>query len=485
MKKLHDTTNTIKRSHFPRISTEKCQKIHEASLEILERVGARLFLDEAIDLLKKAGANVSDGNLVRIKPDLAEKALTTVPKTIVLYDRLGNPAISLDGDRCYYGPGSDCLNIIDHRTGQRRKPVLKDLKEGVSLCDALLNIDFLMSMILPTDVEGAIADRYQMEAMLTYSSKPIIFVSYGIEGCKDAVEMAEAVAGGDQALMEKPQIACYINAVSGLRHNKEALEKLVFLAEKNQPFLYIPASTAALSSPVTPAGAVALDNAGVLLGLVLSQLVREGAPVIIPGMPQGTFDMRTLVTSYCEPERILPQAMAHFYGLPMFAIGGASEAKLEDMQASAEAAMSLVVETLTGSDIIHDLGYLESGLTFSFIQLALCNEIVSWIKAYTNEIEVSEETLAVDVIAEIGPDSEFLKTDHTLRHYKERWYPAIFERATYEAWSEKGGKSFSERAQEKIDEFLAQHKPEHLPTQAKKEMKRIVSRAANRDSGEL
>lgn len=480
MNKIFEQDNIPRGSHYPGLSTEKCQRIHEASLEILERVGARLFLDEAVDLLKKAGANVSDGNLVRIKPALVEKALTTVPKTIVLYDRIGNPAISLDGDRCYYGPGSDCLNIIDHRTGQRRQPVLKDLKEGVSLCDALPNIDFLMSMILPTDVSGTIADRYQMEAMLTFSTKPIIFVTYGIEGCKDAVEMAVAVAGGGEALREKPFLACYINAISGLRHNKEALEKLVFLADENLPSIYIPASTAALSSPVTPAGAVALDNAGVLLGLVISQLVREGAPVIVPGMPQGTFDMQTLVTSYCEPERILPQAMAHFYRLPMFAIGGASEAKGEDLQASAEAAMSLVVETFIGSDIIHDLGYLESGLSFSFVQLALCDEIVSWIKAYTNEIEVNEETLALDVIAEIGPDGEFLNTDHTLKHYKERWYPTLFERATYQAWSEKGGKSFSERARKKIDEFLAQHKPEHLTNYAEEEIKRILSRASNR-----
>jgi trimethylamine--corrinoid protein Co-methyltransferase len=334
-----------------------------------------------------------------------------------------------------------------------------------------------MSMVLPGDVPGSIADRYQMEAMLTYSKKPIIFVSYGSEGCRDAVEMAEAVAGNAGILREKPFIACYINAVSGLQHNKEALGKLMFLAGKDLPSLYVPCSTAALSSPVTPAGAVALDYAGVLIGLVISQLVREGAPVAVPGLPQGTFDMRTLVTSYCEPERILPQAMASYYGLPMFAIGGVTEAKVEDQQAAAEAAMSLVVETLIGSDIIHDLGYMESGLTFSFVQLALCDEIVSWIKAYTGEIEVDEETLAVDLIDEIGPDGEFLDTDHTLKHYKERWYPSLFERATHKAWSDRGGKFFSQRAKERIEELIAGHTPVELPPDAKKRIEAIISRA--------
>jgi trimethylamine--corrinoid protein Co-methyltransferase len=465
---------TLKGPQFLNVSDEKCQKIHDASLEILERVGVRLFFDDAVDLLAKAGAEVSDGNLVRIGHQQVETALKTVPRSVVLHDRLGNPVMPLDGARSYYGPGSDCLNMLDFRTGERRKPVRQDLMDGVSLCDALPNVDFLMSMVLPTDVDATLADRYQMEAMLTYSTKPIIFVTYEFAGCADAVKMAEAVAGSAEALREKPFVACYINAVSGLRHNKEALEKLMFLAEKNLPSLYIPCSTAGISSPVTPAGAVALDYAGVLLGLVISQLVREGAPVVVPGLPQGTFDMRTMVTSYCEPERILPQAMAHFYGLPMFAIGGVSEAKLGDQQAAAEAAMSLVVETFSGSHIIHDLGYLESGLTFSFVQLVLCNEIVSWIKAYSKEIEVTDESLALDVIAKLGPDGDFLTTDHTLSHYSERWYPKLFERANYQTWVERDGESFSVRAQYHINELLAGHKVEPLPNNATEQIKNIL-----------
>jgi trimethylamine--corrinoid protein Co-methyltransferase len=335
-----------------------------------------------------------------------------------------------------------------------------------------------MSMVLPTDVDEAHADRYQMEAMLECSTKPIIYVTYELGGCVDAVTMAEAVKGSADALREKPFIACYINAVSGLRHNKEALQKLIFLAEKNLPSLYIPCSTAAVSSPVTPAGAVALDYAGVLLGLVISQLVREGAPVVVPGLPQGTFDMRTMVTSYCEPERILPQAMAHFYGLPMFAIGGVSEAKLADQQAAAEAAMSLAVETFSGSHIIHDLGYLESGLTFSFEQLLLCNEIVSWLKAYSREIEVSDDSIALDLIAELGADGDFLSADHTIDHYAERWYPFAFERANYETWFERGGKLFSERATEVIDNLLDKHDSVPLPIDAKKQIENILAEVA-------
>ena len=198
--------------------------------------------------------------------------------------------------------------------------------------------------------------------------------------------------------------------------------------------------------------------------------------MVVPGLPQGTFDMRTMVTSYCEPERILPQAMAHFYGLPMFAIGGVSESKLGDQQAAAEAAISLAVETFSGSHIIHDLGYLESGLTYSFQQLVLCNEIVSWFKAYTTEIEVSDESLAVDVIAKLGPEGDFLTTDHTLKHYSERWYPTSFERANYEEWVERGEKPFSVRAREQLEGILAEHEVEPLASSVQERIQEIVAR---------
>lgn len=263
---------------FARMSQDQTRKIHWASLEILERFGARLHHQEAVDLLKKGGADVEDGNLVRLPSGMIERAFSTVPKRVVLYDRHSQPVMPLEGNRCFYGPGSDCMHIVDHRTGERRKPVLQDVVEGTTVCDALSNIDFVMSMVLPSDVDQTMADVYQMEAMLSYTTKPIIIVSYELQGLVDAVEMAEAVMGGQDALRQTPLVTCYINVVTGLNHNREALEKLLYLSGKGLPSLYVPASTGGITSPITMAGAVALDNAGVLLGLVLSQLRREGAP---------------------------------------------------------------------------------------------------------------------------------------------------------------------------------------------------------------
>lgn len=463
---------------FARLSPQQCEKLHYASLEILERTGVRIYEPEAVELLRRAGALVSDGNRVRIPSGLVERAFSTVPKRVTLCDRHGRRVMPVEGYRSFYGPGSDCLNIVDHRTWERRKPVLKDVIEGITVCDALPHIDFVMSMFLPSDVNQVIADRYQMEVMLNYTTKPIVFVTYELSGCMDAVEMAEAVVGGPEALRQNPLVACYINVTTGLRHNEEAVQKLLYLAEKGLPALYIPVASGGITGPVTPAGSMAIVNAGMLVGLVLSQLKREGAPIIVPGWGGGSIDMRTMVGPYCAPDsRGLAEALAHYYNLPMFTLAGASDSKMVDQQAGIEAALTLMVDALAGGNIVHDLGYLESGLSGSLAQLVICNEIVGWIEAFMKGIEINDETLALDLIDEIGPDGQFLDSDHTMRHFRERWYPELIERDNYDNWLAKGGKSLAERAAERVEEILAEHKPEPLPKDVARAVHAIVERA--------
>ncbi len=465
-------------AQYGRLSPDQCQKLHNASLEIMARTGMRLYHQEAIDMLKKAGASVSEGNRVRIPAGLVEKAFSSVPKRVTMYDRHGKPALYLEGHRCHYGPGSDCLNIIDHRTWERRKPVLQDVVDGMTVCDALPNIDFVMSMFLPVDVNEMVSDRCQMEVMLNTTTKPIVYVTNEFSGCVDAVEMAEVVAGGADALKLRPLAACYINVTTGLRHNEEALQKLLFLADKGLPALYIPVAIGGVTGPITAAGSVAMINAGILTGLVLSQLKREGAPFITSGMTGGALDMKTMVSPYCQPDsKGMSHALAHHYNLPMFGLGGCSDSKLVDQQAAAEAALTLMTETLGGANLIHDLGYLESGLCGSLAQLVICNELVAWVERMTAPVEISKETLALDLIDEVGPDGQFLDTDHTIAHFREWWYPEVFEYGNYDQWQAAGGQSMGERAAERVTQILAEHQPEPLPEDVAQKIKAIVRRA--------
>jgi trimethylamine--corrinoid protein Co-methyltransferase len=465
-------------TRFRRLSEKECQKLHQASLEILERTGARLHHQPAVDLLKKAGASVSDGNRVCIPSTLVEEALNTAPHEITLYNRHGDPVIPIGDFRSFFGTGSDCLHILDHRTGERRQPLLQDVVEGMTLCDALPNIDFVMCMFLPGDVPRMIADRYEMETMLNFTTKPIVFVTTDLAGCVDAVEMAEVVVGGPQALQQRPLTACYVNVTNGLQHNAEALQKILYLSGKGLPSTYIPVALGGATAPITLAGNMAIWNAGCLIGLVLSQLNRPGAPFITAGWGASALDMRTTVSPYVEPEKqFIAQELAHFYDLPMFAFGGFSDSKLADQQASLEAALTLMTNALSGSHLVHDLGYLESGLTGSLAQLVICDELISWIKTALMPVEINDETLALDVIDAVGPDGHFLDSDHTLTHFRERWYPTLIDHNNYDGWIAKGGQDLGQRAAARVEKILAEHTPEPLPTDIQKRLREIVQQA--------
>lgn len=478
---MHSNDQVLSTTQFRRLSDQQCQKLYSACLEILERTGVRLYDREALDLLKRAGVPASDGNRVRIPAALVEKARTTVPKRVTLCDRNGKRVMPVEGYRSFFGPGSDCLNIIDHRTGQRRKPVLQDVVEGMMVADALPHIDFVMCMFLPTDVPQAVADRYQMEAMLNYTTKPIMFVTTDFSGCLDAIEMAEAVVGGPEALCQSPLAACYINVTTGLRHNQEALQKLLYLAGKGLPLTYVPSTQGGVTAPVTPAGAMVVSQAGALVGLVLSQLKREGAPFMMPGWGGNMLDMRTTIQPYADPDkRAMAADFVHYLGLPMFALAGCSDSKAVDQQAGIEAALTLMTDALCGGNIVHDLGYLESGLTGSLTQLVICDEILGWLEHFVRGVEINDETLALDLIDEVGPDGQFLQSEHTLKHFRERWYPNLFDRNNYEGWMARGGKTLGERAAERVQDILSRHRPEPLSPPVAQAIHAIVERAQAR-----
>jgi len=188
--------------------------------------------------------------------------------------------------------------------------------------------------------------------------------------------------------------------------------------------------------------------------------------------------MRTTVMPYVDPDkRALEADLAHFLGLPMFTIAGCSDSKVMDQQAGIEAALTLVIDALDGGNIVHDLGYLESGLTGSLAQLVICDEILSWLGHFVHGVEINDETLALDLINEVGPDGQFLDSGHTLRHFRELWYPSLFDRNNYDGWLAQGGTTLVERAAKRVETILAEHKPEPLPDDVAQAVHAIIERA--------
>lgn len=472
---FHPQTNLngLMGPYFRGLSDDQCRQIHNASLEILERTGVLINYKPALKLLKKAGCIVEE-NRVRVPEYLVSWALRAAPSRIMIYDRTGKPVMPLEGRISTFGTGSDCLNILDHRTGERRKAVLQDIIDGIRVSDSLPHIDFIMSMFLPSNVPKA-ADVKQMEVMLTYSNKPICFVTYEWEGTEEIIEMLEVVAGGPDQLRINPTAILYLNPTTAFNHNEGAVQKLMYAAEKHFPIVYLPDVQRGFTCPITYAGAMACANAGQLVGLLIAQLVNEGTPVILNAATPSTIDMKTMVLPYVEPAgKAFSLEMNFYYNLPAFSTGGCSDSKLLDEQSIMEAALSLFSATIRGGNMIHDIGYIESGLTGSLELVVICDEIISWLKYFQSRLEITEETLALDLIHKHALEGDFLGSDHTVRHVREGWQPRLVDRQNFDQWMADSGTSMRERSKEKIDEILSGEPRDILPTDIKRRIRTIT-----------
>ena len=447
------------------LSQKEIDDIHYAGLEILEDTGVDIFCRETRALLRDAGAYVN-GNNVKIPSFLVEDAIRSAPSKVAMHDRLGNRAMVLERNAAYFGTGSDLLYAVDSESGNRRFAEYDDVARAARLSDALPNIDFVMSYAMPQgDKEGA--ELIQLRRMLENTVKPLVMTVYSDKRILHGmIEMCRTVAGGKEALIQKPMLCVYGQFISPLTHHKEGLDRLLVCAENMMPVIYVPTILAGASGPATIAGAVALGNAETLAGLTIGQLKRKGSPFIYGGCV-SSFDMLKMALPYGSPEWQIANGalcqLARRYGLPVFATGGCTDSKVFDSQAAAEGAFSLLMSALTGGNLIHDVGYMEGGLTGSLAYLAFCDEMIGYVKRVLRSFTVNDETLALKLIKNAGPHGDFLSEEHTLKHYKnETWYPGLFDRNGYEAWEAEGKITAEERAVLKARRLLDSHEPKPL-----------------------
>jgi trimethylamine--corrinoid protein Co-methyltransferase len=292
-----------------------------------------------------------------------------------------------------------------------------------------------------------------------------------------AVEMCELVAGGAEAFRQRPFATCYINVTSGLIANAEALQKCMYLAGKGLPMLYIPLNAGGVNSPVTTAGCMASMNAGTLLGIVLAQLVRPGTPVAVPGWNGGPYNLKTMVGNYVlADEQGVPTEMGKYYGLPVFGLGGSTDAKVLDQQCGMEVTVSLMTALLHGANIVHDVGFMDSGLQGSLQLQVIANDTIGFLRAATAGVKVDDETLGLDVIEELGPSGNYLSHPHTLRHFKEPFYSQLADKGTHSQWLQRGATTMEERATKQLTKILESHQPEPLPEDVQRDLDDFVKR---------
>lgn len=480
--------NIFRKSVGPlNMNEEQMEKWHAAALEILSETGVRVCEQEAVELLRRAGAQIN-GDLVKIKAGLVEKALASAPEKVMIADRSGAPAMNLARGNIYFGTGSATPYIIDINSGRRRIAVKQDTVNATIVSDAMENIDFIMSMAHASDVSRERADRHHFEAMLLHTTKPIIFDAYDREGFLDIIEMAALAAGSIENLSGNPFIIHYAEPTSPLIHSKIALQKLLAAAELKIPLVYAPAVMCGATGPVTTAGSIAIANAEILSGLVIHQLKAEGSPFIYGG---GTppMNMITTICSYGDPQALLGLAslvrMADYYKLPSFTVAGATDAHMFDQQAAMEAGFSLLFSGLAGGNLIHDLGYMGAGMAASLEYLVLCNEGAGIVRYLLSGLEINPITLATDVIRTVGPGGHFLAEEHTMAHFrKQMYFTKVFNRNTYENWLASGGKSFDRNANDLLKEILKWHEVPGLEMKIEKSIKDLAAgRSCRRELG--
>jgi len=469
---------------FQMLSDSQLAEIHHASLEILDRTGVRVHDSEARDLLRDAGCLISDGNLVRFPATVVEEAVDHAPSRIVLHHGSGESQLVLEGQTSYFGTGSDLMHTLDLETGERRLSCLSDVRDTARLADSLPNLDFVMSMALPSDLAPATSDRHSFLAMITNTTKPVVFTAWDESGLADIIAMAETVAGGADALSLNPFLLAYLEPTTPLQHSQTVLRKMLMMADRQLPIVYAPGGVDGASAPVTAAGSLALANAEVLSGLTIAQLRQPGTPVVY-GSGSGPLDMRTTVATYSSPEfmrhcKAMAELGQRFYHLPTWGFSGCTDSKLPDIQAGIESSLWILWTALSGNNLVHDIGYIESGMTCSYEMIVICDEVIGAVRRLLGGIEVTPETLALEVIDEVGPGGDFLSTDHTLRHYKECWYPNLLDRFSYQSWIDAGRPEAIAKARQAARDAIANHRPEPLPDTTLETLHSLVAAADER-----
>lgn len=465
------------------LSEDEVERLHQAALALLREPG--LFSESTLflDLFERSGAQVDrQARTIRLPAEMVEAAIASAPDRFVLHGRHDDAnSLLLEPGRVYYGMGGTSEPMFfDYELGRPRPPTKQDMVASTRLGQALPNIDFVQTLCMAGDQPTGQIFFHDFDAIFRNTSKPTVINILERPFTQHLLEMAAAASGGEQALREKPSALGIVTPVSPL---KIAVmnEGLVDVVEAGVPVLYSPGPLMGATAPATVAGLVVLTMAEVLFGVVLTQLIRPGAPVVLKP-DTDVFDMRTTQVTYGSPEQNLGKLaviqMAQRYRIPIYGLGGGVEGKFPDAEAAAEAAMEMLLNGLGGMTLSQSLGTLAFGMYGSQEMVVICDEIVNSIRRVLDGIRIDDDTLALEVIREVGYGGSFLQHDHTVRHFRrEMFFPRLFRRQSVDEWLADGARQAHQVAHEKVVEILGKAGPVELPAGADRALEQALGRA--------
>ena len=468
---------------FKPLTEDSIHRVHQTAMRVIEEVGFEVNSEAALELFKTAEAWVDqEKHLVRLPQEKAMELIGMAPSEVRLCGQDERPDIMLGGHRVYTGTGGTALYIYHPDTGEKQSATLDDLKRITKLVDKLDNIHLFMLPTYPTELPVEQVDVNRFFAGLDNTTKHVMGGVYTLDGVKQVIRMAELIAGSGDRLRQRPLISMITCSISPLRMDGQYGDLVVTIARAGIPLVCPAEPLCGATSPVTLAGNLVIQTVDSLMGVMLTQIINPGTPVIFGSVATNTnlSDLKYLAGSV---EMGLINAagaqMAQFYKLPFYATGGMTDSKVLDAQSGYESALTSLLCALAGANFIHDAaGLMEFALTACYEKYVIDNEILGMVMRAVDGIKVNDDTLAFDLIKKVGPGGNFVTTKHTRRFMRsEHYQPSLSDRDSREEWEAKGSKTALERATESVEELIASHNwslPADIRKQVLSEIQGIV-----------
>ncbi len=465
--------------HFGLLTKSQIEQIHEATLEIMERIGIDFRHPSALDILTHGGAKV-DGCRVFFPRQMVETQLRKAPSEFTLHARNPKHNLIIGGDHNIYVP-ANCPPFVTSRDNGRRYGTLTDYENLVKLTHSSQNLDMCSNILVePNDVPLEMRPAKTTYACFRLSDKCFMGSAIDSHGARQTLQMISIVFGDKKALAQKPRVIAIPCSLTPLCYDEYMLGVMIEYARAGQPQLINSLTIGGATAPATLAAALAVQNAEILAGIVFTQLVRDGTPVVY-AMGSSCADMRSGALAVGAPEmaihNVMAAQMARFYHIPSRGAGALTDSKTPDMQAGYESMMNLMAAHNGGLNfILHAVGALETINCVSYEKFIIDDEMVGMVKRLHRGVEVSKESLALDVIEEAGPRGQFLDKVHTFEHCRNEFYlPQLSDRSPYESWEKEGARSIEEIANQKWKKILEDYQQPDWPDSVDKDLRNYIT----------
>lgn len=470
------------------LTDDQIKKIHHASLDILQRIGVHIPHEDMLSLFADSGADVDmQGQIVKIPADLITKCIDQAQKQYILYGRdISKKAEFGYGKRNYNGAAGEA-SWIENIGDERRYTTLADVATATRFADGLEHITIPGALSDPAELDVSWRCVAVLAEMIKNTTKPVTSWLSDRASAKYICELLIALHGDEKKAAQYPLTYNFLEPISPLRFPFDGIDLLFEISPRlNLPVAIGPMAQMGLSAPATVAGTMATDNAEILAGICITQLIRPGAPVCYGGICHA-FDMTTTQLIFAGPEQAIfgvgMTQMGKYYGFPVYVNAGLTDSKCVDAQAGLESGITLAMAATAGADIFGHMGISGVDQAASLDIMMMQHEIISYIESMMRQVDLSDDALGIDVLQEVGPGGILIDKMHTVEHFrKELWFPKLLDRNYYQAWLDSGAKNMQQRCKAMKDEILKNHSPEPVSKELEKVLDEVVA-AAKKDLG--